>query len=96
MDWNALHQHARQLVHRTLRTADPATVDDLAREVAVRLFRYAQRDPRVRPDELVATLARLVCRDHVRRRLGARGLLHVVPDTDAPLELPPQVAAAAR
>ena len=55
----------------------------------MRLFRYTQRDPRVRPDELVATLARLVCRDHARRRLGARGLLHVVPDTDAPLELPP-------
>ena len=43
----------------------------------------------MRPEELVAALARLVCRDHVRRRLGTRAALALSTDADAPLELPP-------
>jgi len=89
MDWGELHEQAKQHVRRTLRSADPSTVDDLAREVAVRLYRLAQRDPRARPGELLAALAQVVSRDHVRRRMGARGLLSAVADGGAPLELPP-------
>lgn len=89
MDWNALGVHAQQHVRRTLRTAPPPTVDDLAREVVVRLFRYSRREKLVRPEELVGTLARVVCRDHVRRRAGVRAMLNAIPDADGPLELPP-------
>jgi DNA-directed RNA polymerase specialized sigma24 family protein len=75
-------------VRRTFRSAPADTVEDLAREAMVSLFRLSRREALVNPDALAATLVARVCVDHARRMRGPSGWLDAPPETDAALELP--------
>jgi hypothetical protein len=88
IDWKALRAFALQRVRRKLRFAPAPTIEDLAQEVMVTLFRLSQRERLVNPEALTTTLVHRVCVDHVRRMRGPSGRLDPLPETDAPLELP--------
>jgi DNA-directed RNA polymerase specialized sigma24 family protein len=79
-------------VRRKLRTAPPDTLEDLAREAMVTLFRLSRRDALANPDALAATLVDRVCADHVRRLRGPGGRLDAL---DADVTLAPPSGAAA-
>jgi len=87
-DWKALRHYALQRVRLKLRFAPATTVEDLAQEVMVTLFRLSLREPLVNPEALTTTLVHRVCVDHVRRMRGPSGRLDPLPATDTPLELP--------
>jgi DNA-directed RNA polymerase specialized sigma24 family protein len=90
IDWKALRAHALQGVRRKLRFTPAGTIEDLAQEVMVTLFRLSQRERLVNPEALTTTLVHRVCVDHVRRMRGPTGRLDPLPDGDSPLELPAQ------
>lgn len=71
-------------VRRKLRSAPPDTLEDLAREAMVTLFRLSRREALANPDALAATLVDRVCMDHVRRLRGPAGRLDAL-EQDAPL-----------
>ena len=73
---------------RKLRYVPPDTLEDLAREAMVTLFRLSRREALANPETLAATLVDRVCVDHVRRMRGPSGRLDPLPETDTPLELP--------
>jgi DNA-directed RNA polymerase specialized sigma24 family protein len=75
-------------VRRKLRFTPDGTIEDLAQEVMVTLFRLSQREKLVNPAALATTLVHRVCVDHVRRMRGPTGRLDPLPDVDSPLELP--------
>jgi len=82
-------------VRRKLRSAPPDTLEDLAREALVTLFRLSRRETLANPDALAATLVDRVCVDHVRRLRGPAGRLDSLADADAPLEPPAHDSANA-
>ena len=71
-------------MRRKLRAAPPDTLEDLAREAMVTLFRLSRREALANPDTLAATLVDRVCMDHVRRMRGPAGRLDAL-EGDAPL-----------
>jgi DNA-directed RNA polymerase specialized sigma24 family protein len=79
-------------VRRKLRTAPPDTLEDLAREAMVTLFRLSRRGALADADALAATLVDRVCADHVRRLRGPAGRLDAL-DADVTLAPPPGAAA---
>jgi DNA-directed RNA polymerase specialized sigma24 family protein len=85
-----LHAFALNGVKRKLRFTPAGTIEDLAQEVMVTLFRLSQREKLVNPQALATTLVHRVCVDHVRRMRGPTGRLDPLPDADSPLELPAQ------
>lgn len=88
LDWTALRAFALQLIRRRLRFSPAATLEDLAQEVMVTLFRLSQRETLVNAEALTTTLVHRVCVDHVRRMRGPSGRMDPLPDSDAPWELP--------
>ena len=75
-------------MRRKLKSLPEDTVEDLAREAMVSLYRLSRREALVNPDPLAATLVDRVCVDHVRRLRGPAGRLDPLSQKDAPLELP--------
>ena len=73
---------------RKLRYVPPDTLEDLAREAMVTLFRLSRREALANPETLAATLVDRVCVDHVRRMRGPAGRLDALLDLDAPLKPP--------
>lgn len=71
-------------MRRKLRSAPPDTLEDLAREAMVTLFRLSRREALANPDTLAATLVDRVCMDHVRRLRGPAGRLDAL-EQDAAL-----------
>jgi len=90
IDWKALRAFALQGVRRKLRATPASTIEDLAQEVMVTLFRLSQRETLLNPEALTNTLVHRVYVDHVRRMRGPTGRLDPLPDSDSPLELPAQ------
>jgi len=80
-------------VRKKLRYVPPDTLEDLAREAMVTLFRLSRRESLANAETLAATLVDRVCVDHVRRLRGPAGRLDTLLDADAPLK-PPDGAAA--
>lgn len=87
-DWHALRAFTLQRIRGRLRFTPAETLEDLAQEVMVTLFRLSQREPLLNPEALATTLVHRVCVDHVRRMRGPSGRLDPLPDSDTPLELP--------
>jgi len=87
-DWAALRAFALQRIRGRLRFAPAETLEDLAQEVLVTLYRISQREPLENAEALATTLTHRVCVDHVRRMRGPTGRLDPLPDSDSPLELP--------
>jgi len=87
-DWDELRLRTMQRIRTRLRNLPPTTLEDLAQEVLVTLFRLSRREPLVNPGVLAATLADRVCVDHVRRLRGPVAAVEPLPDPGAPLELP--------
>ena len=75
-------------MRRTVRGAPADTVEDLAREAMVTLYRLSRREALVNPDALAATLVDRVCMDHARRVRGPSGWPDALPGAGSPLELP--------
>jgi DNA-directed RNA polymerase specialized sigma24 family protein len=88
IDWHALHHRALERVRRTLkpapRTLDDETLEDLAREAMVMLFRLSRREALADPGTLLSTLVDRVCVDHVRRSRGPAARLEPVDEKAAP------------
>jgi len=80
-------------VRRKLRSAPPDTLEDLAREAMVTLFRLSRREKLSNPETLAASLVDRVCVDHVRRLRGPAGRLDVLLDVEVPLAAPAGDAA---
>ena len=80
-------------MRRKLKAAPADTLEDLAREAMVTLFRLSRREVLADPDALVATLVDRVCVDHVRRRRGPSGWMDPIPEK-TPLPEPPAGAGA--
>ncbi len=87
-DWDALRAYALRRIRGRLRFAPDETLEDLAQEVLVTLFRLSQRETLANPEALATTLVHRVCVDHVRRMRGPAGRLDPLPDSGAPLEWP--------
>lgn len=87
-DWDTLRAYALHRIRGRLRFAPAETLEDLAQEVMVTLFRLSQRETLLNAEALVTTLVHRVCVDHVRRMRGPAGRLDPLPDGDSPLELP--------
>lgn len=87
-DWVALRAYALHRIRGRLRFAPSETLEDLAQEVMVTLFRLSQRETLLNAEALATTLVHRVCVDHVRRMRGPTGRLDPLPDSDTPLELP--------
>lgn len=87
-DWDALRAYALHRIRGRLRFAPAETLEDLAQEVMVTLFRLSQREVLLNPEALATTLVHRVCVDHVRRMRGPNGRLDPLPDGDSALELP--------
>ena len=88
IDWHALHHRALERVRRALKpAAGPVaadTLEDLAREAMVTLFRLSRREALADPDTLLSTLVDRVCVDHVRRSRGPAARLEPVGEKTAP------------
>ena len=87
-DWDTLRAYALHRIRGRLRFAPAETLEDLAQEVMITLFRLSQREALVNPEALATTLVHRVCVDHVRRMRGPSGRLDPLPDSDTPPELP--------
>ena len=87
-DWQALRAYALRRIRGRLRFAPAETIEDLAQEVLVTLFRLSQRETLANPEAFATTLIHRVCVDHVRRMRGPAGRLEPLPDAGAPLEMP--------
>ena len=87
-DWDTLRAYALYRIRGRLRFAPAETLEDLAQEVMVTLFRLSQRETLLNPEALATTLVHRVCVDHVRRMRGPTGRLDPLPDCDSALELP--------
>ena len=87
-DWSALRAYVLQRIRGRLRFAPAETLEDLAQEVMVTLFRLSRREVLLNPEALATTIVHRTCVDHVRRMHGPSGRLDPLPDSDAPLELP--------
>lgn len=87
-DWPALRAYAVRRIRGRLRFAPSETVEDLAQEVMVTLFRLSQRETLVNAEAFATTLVHRVCVDHVRRMRGPAGRLDALPDSGTPLECP--------
>ena len=87
-DWKALRAFALQGLRRKLRATPASTIEDLAQEVMVTLFRLSQQEKLLNPEALTTTLVHRVYVDHVRRMRGPTGRLVPLPESDSPLELP--------
>ena len=81
-------------MRRKLGSAPPDTLEDLAREAMVTLFRLSRREALANPDTLAATLVDRVCMDHVRRLRGPNVRLDALPDAGAQLRTDANAAAA--
>jgi DNA-directed RNA polymerase specialized sigma24 family protein len=81
-------------VRRKLKSLPEDTVEDLAREAMVTLYRLSRREALVNPDALAVTLVNRVCVDHVRRLRGPAGRLDPLSEKDAALELPARSAGS--
>ena len=79
-------------MRRKLKSLPEDTVEDLAREAMVTLYRLSRREALVNPDALAVTLVNRVCVDHVRRLRGPAGRLDALSEKDAALELPSRSA----
>jgi len=87
-DWVVLRAYALHRIRGRLRFAPAETLEDLAQEVMVTLFRLSQRETLLNPEALATTLVHRVCVDHVRRMRGPTGRLDPLPEADTPFELP--------
>ena len=87
-DWPSLRAYALRRIRGRLRFAPAETIEDLAQEVLVTLFRLSQRETLMNPEALATTLVHRVCVDHVRRMRGPAGRLDPLPDSGSPLEWP--------
>lgn len=87
-NWDGLRTYALQRIRGRLRFAPAETLEDLAQEVMITLFRLSQRETLLNPEAMATTLVHRVCVDHVRRMRGPSGRLDPLPDADGPLELP--------
>lgn len=87
-DWNTLRAYALHRIRGRLRFASAETLEDLAQEVMITLYRLSQREPLANPEAMATTLLHRVCVDHVRRMRGPSGRLDPLPDADGPMELP--------
>ncbi len=87
-DWKALRTYALQRIRGRLRFAPAETLEDLAQEVMVTLFRLSQRETLLNPEAMATTLVHRVCVDHVRRMKGPTGRIEALPEGDGALELP--------
>ncbi len=87
-DWDALRAYALRRIRGRLRFAPDETLEDLAQEVLVTLFRVSQRETLANPEALATTLVHRVCVDHVRRMRGPAGRLDPLPESGALLEWP--------
>lgn len=87
-DWISLRAYALQRIRGRLRFAAAETIEDLAQEVLVVMFRWSQRETLVNPEAFATTLIHRVCVDHVRRMRGPAGRLEPLPDSGTPLEWP--------
>ncbi|HVQ26677.1 MAG TPA: hypothetical protein VMV01_15925 [Planctomycetota bacterium] len=81
-------------MRRKLKSLPEDTVEDLAREAMVTLYRLSRREALVNPEPLAATLVDRVCVDHVRRLRGPAGRLDPLSEKDAALELPARSAGS--
>ena len=81
-------------MRRKLKSLPEDTVEDLAREAMVTLYRLSRREALVNPEPLAATLVDRVCVDHVRRLRGPAGRLDALSEKDAALELPARSAGS--
>jgi DNA-directed RNA polymerase specialized sigma24 family protein len=88
LDWQALRAYVLRRIRGRLRFAPAETIEDLAQEVLVTLFRLSQREALANPEAFATTLVHRVCVDHVRRMRGPAGRLEPLPDSGAPLEMP--------
>lgn len=82
-------------MRRKLKAVPADTIEDLAREAMVTLFRLSRREALADPDALVTTLVDRVCVDHLRRRRGPSGRLDPIDEANAPPEPPAREAAYA-
>jgi DNA-directed RNA polymerase specialized sigma24 family protein len=87
-DWDTLRAYALHRIRGRLRFAPAETLEDLAQEVMVTLFRLSLRETLLNPEALATTLVHRVCVDHVRRMRGPAGRLDSLPECDSALELP--------
>ena len=87
-DWDTLRAYTLHRIRGRLRFTPAETLEDLAQEVMVTMFRLSRREPLLNPEALATTLAHRVCVDHVRRMRGPSGRLDPLPESDTPLELP--------
>lgn len=87
-DWPALRAYTLHRIRGRLRFAPAETIEDLAQEVMVTLFRLSQRETLLNPEAFATTLVHRVCVDHVRRMRGPAGRLEPLPDSGTPLEWP--------
>lgn len=88
LDWIQLRQLILQRIRSRLRFTPSETLEDLAQEVLVRMFRLSERESIDNPEALATTLVHRICVDHVRRMRGPRGRMESLPEGDSPLELP--------
>lgn len=88
IDWDALRALALQRLRSRLRFTPSETLEDLAQEILVTLFRLSQREVLVNAEALATTVTHRVCVDHVRRMRGPTGRLEPLPPPDSPLEPP--------
>lgn len=87
-DWESLRAYALRRIRGRLRFASAETVEDLAQEVLVTIFRLSQREPIENAEAFATTLVHRICVDHVRRMHGPAGRLEPLPEPGAPLDLP--------
>lgn len=87
-DWDTLRAYVLKRIRGRLHFAPAETLEDLAQEVMVTLWRCSQREPLLNPEALATTLVHRVCVDHVRRMRGPTGRLDPLPDHDSAFELP--------
>ena len=88
VDWKHVRQLVLQRIRGRLRFSSAESIEDLAQEVLVRMFRLSQREPLENPEALATTMVHRICVDHVRRMRGPTGRLDPLPEADGPLELP--------
>lgn len=85
-DWGALKQLAIQRLRMRLPLAGAGTLEDLALEVQVMLFRLSRREPLENAQVLADSLVQRVAMDHIRRLRGGAGRLDPVSSADTAFE----------
>lgn len=88
LDWDGLRGLALRRLRARLRFTSQETLEDLAQEVIVILFRMSRRETIQNAEALVTTLCHRTCVSHIRRMHGPTGRLEALPEGDSPHELP--------